>query len=99
MAPPDVMRGQLDRLQTVIGTPNIRFGIIPFGIPLSTTPQNSFQIYDDTAMVETFVGETTHTHESAAAYARVMDRLWNDAVTGHSARKLIFDAVEALPPA
>ena len=54
-------------------------------------------MYDDTAIVETFVGETTHTHESAAAYARVMDRLWNDAATGHSARKLIFDAVEALP--
>lgn len=36
---------------------------------------------DDTTIVETFVGETTHTNESAAAYARVMDRLWNDAAT------------------
>jgi len=57
----EVMRGQLDRLQTVINTPNIRFGVVPFGVPLKTTPQNSFQMYDDVAIVETILGETTYT--------------------------------------
>ncbi|MFE9694132.1 Scr1 family TA system antitoxin-like transcriptional regulator, partial [Micromonospora sp. NPDC005806] len=41
---PEVMRGQLDPLQTVVGVPNIRFGILPLGVPLATTPQNSFQM-------------------------------------------------------
>ncbi|MEQ4205772.1 helix-turn-helix transcriptional regulator [Actinopolymorpha sp. B9G3] len=94
---PEVMRGQLDRLQAIIGTPNIRFGIIPFGVALATTPQNSFQMYDDIAIVETFVTETTHTDEEAAAYSHVMERLWDDAATGQDARRLIFDAAEALP--
>ncbi|MEV0810896.1 Scr1 family TA system antitoxin-like transcriptional regulator [Micromonospora sp. NPDC050200] len=48
---PDVMRGQLDRLQTVVGVPNIRFGILPLGVQLAITPQNSFQMYDDIAIV------------------------------------------------
>lgn len=94
---PDVMRGQLDRLQTVVGVPNIRFGILPFGVQLATTPQNSFQMYDDVAIVETFVGETTHRDDEAAAYAKAIDRLWNDAVTGEEARRLIVHAARDLP--
>jgi hypothetical protein len=65
---PDVMRGQLDRLQTVVGVPNLRFGILPLGVQLATTPQNSFQMYDDLAIVSTFVGETTY-RDDEAAYA------------------------------
>jgi transcriptional regulator with XRE-family HTH domain len=41
---PEVMYGQLDRLQTVFGLVNVRLGDIPLGIALSTAPQNSFQI-------------------------------------------------------
>jgi hypothetical protein len=65
LPPADVMRGQLDRLQTVVGLPNVRFGIIPLGVPLPITPQNSFQTYDDVAIVETFIGETTYRDEEA----------------------------------
>lgn len=97
LTPPEVMRGQLDRLQTIIGAPNVRFGVIRFGVPLTTTPQNSFQMYDDLAIVETFVGETTHTDEEAAAYANTMKRLWDDAAVGEPARRLIVQAAEALP--
>jgi hypothetical protein len=69
------MRGQLDRLQTVVGVPNIRFGILPLGVQLATTPpKNSFQMDDD--LVETFVGETTHRDDEAAAYAKAIERLW-----------------------
>jgi transcriptional regulator with XRE-family HTH domain len=100
LCPADVMRGQLDRLQTIIGVPNIRFGVIPLNAatPLQTAPQNSFHLYDRTGVVETFVGETVHRDdESAAAYARAMDRLWEDAVTGDGARQLIVRAVNDLP--
>jgi transcriptional regulator with XRE-family HTH domain len=96
LCPRDVMRGQLDRLQTVIGVSNIRFGIVPMGLPLATAPQNSFQIYDDLAIVETFIGETTHRDDEAAAYARAMERLWDQAVTGEGARRLIVEAASNL---
>ncbi|MFI7332305.1 helix-turn-helix domain-containing protein [Micromonospora aurantiaca (nom. illeg.)] len=96
LCPPEVMRGQLDRLQTVVGVPNIRFGILPLGTQLATTPQNSFQMYDDVAIVETFVGETTHRDEEAAAYAKANERLWNEAVTGEDARRIIVRAAQAL---
>lgn len=93
---PDVMRGQLDRLQTAIGLPNVRLGILPLDIPIHVPPVNSFGIFDDVVLVETFVGESAHRGEEAAAYSRVMDRLWDDAVTGEQARKLILSAAEKL---
>lgn len=97
LCPPPVMRGQLDRLQTVIGMPNVRFGILPLGVELHTIPQNSFVLYDDLALVETFVGETVHQEEESAKYASIMDLLWEDALTGEDARRRIIAAAEALP--
>ena len=97
ICPPDVVLGQLDRLLAVVtGLPNVRFGILPMEARLATIPQNSFVLIDDTAYVETFVGETVHTGAEAAAYSRVMDLLWNDAVTGDEARALIMRAVQAV---
>lgn len=95
--PPSVMLAQLDRLLAVLsGMPNIHIGILPMGAPISLSPQNSFFIADDVAYVETFMGETVHYGDEAAAYHRVMDRLWQDAVTGEQARALILRAVEAV---
>ncbi|MGH3714350.1 MAG: helix-turn-helix domain-containing protein [Micromonosporaceae bacterium] len=95
--PPNVMLGQLDRLLAVVsGLPNIRFGILPELRPVSLSPQNAFVLFDDVAYVETFVGETVHVGDEAAAYHRVMDRLWADAVTGEEARRLIMRAVRDL---
>ena len=86
------MAAQLDRLQTVMSLPNVRFGIIPFGVQLQITPQNSFQLYDDIAIIETFIGETVHRGTEAGAYAQAMDRLWTQAATGSQARHLIVQA-------
>lgn len=97
LVPPEVMRGQLDRLQSIIGAPNIRFGVIPFGVRLATTPQNSFLICDDTVVLETFVEEVQPPPDVAASYLPVMKVLWESAVTGDAARRLISDAAEALP--
>lgn len=93
LCPPEIMAAQLDRLQTVVSLPNVRFGIVPFCVQLPVTPQNSFQLYDDIAIVETFIGETVHRGPEAEAYARAMDRLWSQAVTGTQARRLIVRAV------
>lgn len=94
---PAAMRAQLDRLQTVIDLPNVRFGIIPFGPHLPTTPQNKFELYDDVAVVETFLGEEFYFDDRASFYAKVMDLLWGEAVTGSEARRLIVAAADALP--
>jgi transcriptional regulator with XRE-family HTH domain len=96
--PPNVMRAQLDRLQTVIGLPNVRLGIIPLGVQLDTLPQNNFVLYDDIAKVETFVGESSHTGDQAAFYGVILERLWAVAVEGDAARRLIIRAADELPP-
>lgn len=92
----NAMRGQLDRLQTVIGVGNIRFGIIPFGVPLPITPQGSMQMYDDLAVIESFLGETFYGSEDSARLDRIFGLLWEEAVEGDAARRLIVQAQEAL---
>lgn len=97
---PAVMREQLDRLQTIVSLDRIRFGIVPMGVEIPWTPQNSFQLYvsdDPIAVVESFVGETfVRDEDEVNAYGRAMDRLWEQAVTGDQARRLIIAATEAL---
>jgi transcriptional regulator with XRE-family HTH domain len=96
---PAVMRMQLDRLQTVIGLEHVRFGIVPLGRQVATAPQNTVEIYVDgetLAVTETFIGETWHRDEDAAAYARALDRMWEEAAEGDSARELIARAARAL---
>lgn len=96
--PPDVMLAQLDRLRGVVGLTHIRFGVLPLDGPLATPPQNAFQLYDGTAIVETFVGETTHGPGDSAAYGRALDRLWADAATGRAALDLVDAAAALLRP-
>jgi transcriptional regulator with XRE-family HTH domain len=97
LCPPEVMRAQIDRLQTIVGLPNVRFGILPMGVVLATAPQNKFELYDDLACVETFIGETRHTGDEAAAYAAAMDRMWGEAREGDAARALLIRAADELP--
>ncbi|MGN9842372.1 helix-turn-helix domain-containing protein [Nonomuraea sp. H19] len=58
LAPPDVMRGQLDRLLAVSTLPNVEFGVIPFATELPSAPINSFWIYN-----EAMVGVATMTKD------------------------------------
>jgi transcriptional regulator with XRE-family HTH domain len=97
LCPPDVMRGQLDRLQTVIGMPNVRFGVLPLSAPIALAPQNAFQIYDDLAIVETFTAEDQRTGPEAEKYKEIMAKLWEDAAEGEDARRLIVTAAASLP--
>ncbi|MET8912425.1 hypothetical protein [Micromonospora sp. NPDC004551] len=53
-------------------------------------------MYDDVAIVETFVGETTYRDVEAATYTKAIERLWNEAVTGEDARRLIVRAAQDL---
>ena len=47
-------------------------------------------------MTETFIGETWHRGDEAAAYMRAIDRQWEDAVEGDDARRLIALAASDL---
>lgn len=100
LCPPAVMRSQLDRLQSVIGLEHVRFGILPMGRQLATTPQHAFQIYtgdEKLAVVESFVRESFYRGEDADTFERALDLMWRDAVGGEEARELIFAAQQALP--
>lgn len=98
VAPPAVLRAQLDGLLAAMDLPNVRFGIVPLDAELSWTPQQSFAMFDDVAIVEGFVGETTYEGDEAARFARVMELMWSEAVEGDEARRLIRSAAEALNP-
>lgn len=93
---PDVMRGQLDRLQSIIGMPNIRLGIIPEGRELSITPMLGFLMADDVVVAETFTSADTLRGEEAAKWGEIMDLMWPDAVEGEEARRVITRAAEDL---
>lgn len=97
LCPPEVMRGQLDRLQTVIGLPNIRFGVLPMGVMLKTAPQNKFELYDEAVHIETFTADERRSGEEYEKYREILDRLWEEAAEGEDARRLIVSAADGLP--
>jgi transcriptional regulator with XRE-family HTH domain len=97
LCPPEVMRGQLDRMMGVLGMSHITLGIIPPGKELPVTPYVGFLMVDDIAIIETFTGADTLRGEEAAKYAEFADILMAEAVTGEDTRRLIAAAAAALP--
>lgn len=96
LCPPNVLLGQLDRLQTVIGLPNVRFGIIPRGRELAVCPMIGFLMADELVVVETFTSADSLLGKEAQKYAEILDLMWADAVEGEAARQLITTAAEPL---
>lgn len=96
MGPPEVMLGQLGRLQAVIGMPNVRFGIIPPGKHLSVCPMLGFLMADELVIVETFTSADSILGQEAAKYGEIMDMMWADAVEGEDARQIIATATDSL---
>ena len=94
-APPSVMIGQIDRLSVLSALPNITLGIIPFGVPLPTIPQNPFIVLDDVVLAETHGSLMTLRGNEADTYKRFADALMAEAVTGDEARRLCLAAVES----
>lgn len=96
LCPPQVMRGQLDRLLGVPGLSHVTFGIIPPARELPIAPMAGFLIADDVTIVETFTSEVTLRGEESAKYGEIADGLMNEAVTGDEARHLITAAAAEL---
>ncbi|MBB2743881.1 UNVERIFIED_ORG: transcriptional regulator with XRE-family HTH domain [Microbispora rosea subsp. rosea] len=96
LAPPDVMRGQLDRLIAVTTLPNVEFGLLPFEAQLPSALMNSFWIYDDC-----LVGVATRTRdlllrdaEDVAFYAQAFEEFCEVAAFRDDARALIVRALD-----
>jgi predicted transcriptional regulator len=55
---PSVMAVQLDRLVSLSRLPNVRIGVLPFGIQVGDGPYHTFVIYDDHLVtIELFTGQ------------------------------------------
>ncbi len=87
---PAVMATQLDRLTSVIGLPQVRFGILPAYCQLPHLLPVGFWIVDAEVFVEHAAGELRIDDEDqVATYNRLADRLWSVAVEGDAARTII----------
>ncbi|MGR6916572.1 helix-turn-helix domain-containing protein [[Actinomadura] parvosata] len=92
LAPPEVMRGQLDRLLAVSTLPNVEFGVIPFATELPANPVNGFWIYN-----EAMVAVATMTKDlilrdpdDIAFYVRAFDDYAKAAEFGEAGREVII---------
>lgn len=90
----DVMRGQLDRLQTIIGMPRVTLGILPL-MSEALVVVEGFMMFDNRMVkVEAHTAELTVTQpREVALYGHAFDTLANQSVTGEGARGLIRAAI------
>lgn len=97
MAPPPVMRAQLDRLVSVSGLDSVELSIVPFTAAMPIGPLNGFWIFDDSyVLVETLGAELAISDPAdVALYARIFDRSISVAVAGDQARGLLLRAASA----
>ncbi|SDJ98873.1 Helix-turn-helix domain-containing protein [Nonomuraea maritima] len=92
MAPPEVMRGQLDRLLAVSTLPNVDFGVLPFDAELPASPIHGFWIYDDSMVGLATMTKDLNLRDSddIAFYARAFDDFAEVAKFGESGRQVIM---------
>lgn len=76
LCPPDVMRGQLDRLITAAGLPNVRVGVLPFSARFPIAPLNGFWIFDERLVTFETIAAEIHIRDpdEIAAYVDSFDR-------------------------
>lgn len=92
----DVMSGQLDRLQSIIGLPRVTLGIVPHMAEARAVVEN-FVIFDNRIVkVEGATAELTITQpREISIYGRAFDVLARQSVVGNDARTLISAALAA----
>jgi transcriptional regulator with XRE-family HTH domain len=96
--PPEVMRGQLDRLLALLDLDTARIGLIPFDTTLPVVPSHVFAMYDDDqVVVEIYSAELTlRTARDVELYARIWEILDAAAVYGEAAKAIVRRALAAL---
>ncbi|MFR9752197.1 helix-turn-helix domain-containing protein [Nocardia sp. 004] len=91
-----VMRGQLDRLHSIIGMPRVALGIVPAMAEAKTAIENFVMFDNRMVKVEGHTAEITITQpREIALYGRAFDILSSQSVTGDAARILIQKAINA----
>ncbi|MFD6140176.1 helix-turn-helix domain-containing protein [Promicromonospora sp. NPDC060271] len=96
LVPNDVMRVQIDRLQSVIGLPNVRLGVLPFGAT-DDVPTHMFEMFDDLVCVETVSREHRYTGPEAEVYTKTFADLQKVSLTGEDARRFLLRITNELP--
>ena len=81
LCPPEVLRGQLDRLLAVAGLPNVELAILPFDVQLPYPALHGFWMYDDkVVLVDTNTAELAlRDADDIALYERLFELLWERA--------------------
>lgn len=90
ICPAPVMLAQLDRLQSALGLPGVRIGVLPLDQRLPHVPWHGYWIVDDEVFVELVSSEVRVTDQAEVAiYHRLTDRLWEAAAEGEQARLVL----------
>jgi len=87
-----IMVPQLHFLSTWLDAPNVRLGFLPMRGGNRRPWQNSFQMYDDLVIAEGFAAEAEQGRPDL--HARLMDDMWELALTGEAARTFLAGAVK-----
>jgi transcriptional regulator with XRE-family HTH domain len=95
---PEVMLGQLDRLVSFSGLPNVRLGIIGFDTQYATSPWHGFWLYDnERVLVETFSAALDlRQPQEIELYGEAFQGLAAVASYGRAARAIITRVVDDL---
>jgi transcriptional regulator with XRE-family HTH domain len=95
IAPPAVMRAQIDRLIAVQGLPSLRLGIIPPGVALPAAVAHTFRIVDDLVSIELINTEvSTREPGDVELYTNYLAKLWDLAAEGDAARALLLELAQ-----
>ncbi|AEV86865.1 putative DNA-binding protein [Actinoplanes sp. SE50] len=94
VAPPEVMYSQVDRILEYMDLPNVRLGILPVYGTFHDVVRNSFELYGKIGVVETYYDDDELDADGWTAHANAMRDVWQDAVEGDEARKLLRAAMK-----
>jgi transcriptional regulator with XRE-family HTH domain len=93
----DVLAGQLDRLMSAIGLPNVRIGILPAFRQIPHLLPHGFWLLDTEVRFESVAGEHRTTDpDEVALYNKLTDRLWSVAAEGDEARSSLLRILGAI---
>jgi transcriptional regulator with XRE-family HTH domain len=94
----EVLRGQLDRLLSIMSLPNVALGIVPSMTAREVTGSAGFWIFDDALVkLETPTASIEVSQpQEIGLYVRMFDHLRGSAVYGRAAHRLIINVINEL---
>ncbi|MFF5393424.1 helix-turn-helix domain-containing protein [Streptomyces sp. NPDC013012] len=95
-----VHAAQLDRIMSVIGLDTVEVGIVPLSAQLRAAPNHGFWLYDRRLVIVETIGTEMWLADTASieTYEKAWDWMWESAVQGSEARRIIGRVRAALGP-